>query len=354
MTGLKAELTTWTPWPATALSFTAVSLDASGKRIAQIFCAEADDTITHLGFRYGTRTGTPPTYRISLQALDTSGNPDNTVLGGGSPASATFTPPADTTWNNTWQWVALSNTIAITRGTVYAVVIDYSSGTINGSNFSGFNQSLSSGGFDRFGFPYADAHNGTSYSKTDLGLAGYKSATGVYGHPIQSQATTTVGTNGNRAAVKWTFPVNFWGTFKVRAMRIITDSEAAAGNNKYGVWDGAGTALQTVTIDSDAHVSPGNTNRSEWISFAGTLATLKAGTPYYFGIERVGASCGMSALVFAASGDLAAMPYQGAAILSTWNGSAWADTNTRMPIVGLQLDDITPAGRARFLLGGLG
>src|SRR5262245_6559267 len=80
--------------------------------------------ISRLGFRYGTRTGTPPTYRISLQGVDGSGLPDGTIKGGGSPASATFTPPADTSWNSTWQWINLSNTYTTAnRGEKLATVI---------------------------------------------------------------------------------------------------------------------------------------------------------------------------------------------------------------------------------------
>ena len=50
------------------------------------------DTLTTGCFLYGLRTGTPPTYRAALEAVGTDGTPDGTALGGGSPASVTFTP----------------------------------------------------------------------------------------------------------------------------------------------------------------------------------------------------------------------------------------------------------------------
>src|SRR3990167_2686468 len=102
------------PFPLTSAAGGSISannqgLTSSGHKLGQCFYPQLIDTITHLGFRYGLRTGTPPTYRVSLQALGGAAKPTGTVLGGGSPASATFTPPADTTWDTTWQWVALTN-----------------------------------------------------------------------------------------------------------------------------------------------------------------------------------------------------------------------------------------------------
>src|SRR5438105_4685448 len=87
---------------------TSFALDQTTDQIEYIFQAAEAITITRLGFRYGTRTGTPPTYQVSLQGVDGTGVPDGTVKGGGSPASATFTPPADATWDATWRWVTLS------------------------------------------------------------------------------------------------------------------------------------------------------------------------------------------------------------------------------------------------------
>jgi hypothetical protein len=353
MTTAKRAILPLTHLPHGNTTFDAFTIDATTEKMAMVFVAQASDTITHLGFKYGIRTGTPPTYRISLQALDTSGNPDGTILGGGSPASATFTPPADTTWNNTWQWVALSNSFAITLGTLYAVVVDYSSGTCNAGNNSSFVYSTSAGGsFDRWGTGYGLTNTG-SWAKAVPGPFGYKSAGSVYGLPIQAQTTSTVGTNGHRAACKFTLPTNFASTFQVAGFRIRTDSESAAGSNKYGIWNAAGTALQDLTLDSDAHVSPANTNRGAWIYFdEGTLATLNAGTAYYYGIERVGSSCGLVTWDFASSGDLTAMPWQGDAILSTWNGSAWSDDNTNIPYVELLLSDVTQSGGSGGVIGG--
>lgn len=336
---------TFWPWPNGTMSFDAMALDATTDKVAQIFCCEESDTITHFGFRYGSRTGTPPVYIGGYQALDASGNPDGTYLGGGSPASGTFTPPADATWNSTWQWVALANGIALTRGTMYARVIEYSSGTINGSNFSSFNQTVSIGLYDRWGIGYTAVNTGAGWSKTTQGLVAYKSATTVYGLPLQAYSTSSLGTNGHRATCKLTIPTNLCSTYKVRGLRLLADSESAAGSNKFGVWNAAGTALQTNTLDSDAHVNPTNTKRALEVIFPGTLEALSAGTPYYFGIERVGSTCLLDYLVFAAANDLLSQPYQGDAILATWNGSAWADTTTGLPPMELMLEDVTaPAG----------
>src|SRR5688572_26797065 len=179
---------------------TNVSLDASNDGVGWVFQANSADAITHLGFRYGARTGTPPTYRISLQSPTAAGGlPDGTVLGGGSPASGTFTPPADATWDGTWQWVALTNSYTPSRGQLLVSAIEHSSGTVDGSNFSSFTRQVTGFRMDD-GFPYSCILTAGTWAKSTMPCFGYRTANGRYGYIGQSAyATNTAGTNGHRS-----------------------------------------------------------------------------------------------------------------------------------------------------------
>ncbi len=100
----------------TALSFSNFSLNQNTDQLEFVFQAPEAITITKLGYRYGVRTGTCPTYIHSLQGVGTDGNPDGAVKGGGSPASKTFTPPADTTFNGLFKYNTLDNAYTCARG----------------------------------------------------------------------------------------------------------------------------------------------------------------------------------------------------------------------------------------------
>ena len=64
----------------TGPSFGTFTLNQSTDKFVVIFQADEDATITRLGLKIGTITGTV-TWRISLQGVDASGNEDGAVLG---------------------------------------------------------------------------------------------------------------------------------------------------------------------------------------------------------------------------------------------------------------------------------
>ncbi len=115
-------------WPlinhtAATSTFGTSILSGSTLKVAWTFQCEKAATINGLGFRYGARAGTPPTYLISLQGVNGSGSPDGTVKGGGSPVSHAFTPPADTSWDASTRRQALDNNYTCTRGEFLAIVV---------------------------------------------------------------------------------------------------------------------------------------------------------------------------------------------------------------------------------------
>lgn len=102
------------------------ALDASNDRSVWVFAADASFTADAIGFRQASLLGTSPTYRASIQTVDIDGNDTGTILGSG-----TFTSTSAA--NSTIVAPSISAT-TITRGGIYAVVIDHSGGTINSSN----------------------------------------------------------------------------------------------------------------------------------------------------------------------------------------------------------------------------
>lgn len=328
-------------------AFTTFQLDANNDAVEFIFQADEADTITHLGFRYGARTGTPPTYRISLQGVDASGFPDGTIKGGGSPASATFTPPASTAWDGTWQWVALSNAYTCTRGELLAMVIDYSSGTIDGSNRSSFTVLVTMFS-DRTMFPYSIQNAATVRTKQQACPPfGYKSSTHIYGIPIETTVATTF-TNGSTPDERGLFfeiPTDWCSTYKVVGMQWRGTSQSAAGTVLIQLLQTDGTVLQDVTMDSDqtaANAANSATHRARFNE--SSLATLTAGTRYYLTIapqENVAVGIHFFGVDTADEWEPFPLSWRCGYVHRT-NGASTTEDELQRPVINLVLAELTP------------
>jgi hypothetical protein len=335
----------WLTLPGTISTFT---LDEATDQIEYIFQAQEAATLTRLGFRYGTRTGTPPTYKISLQGVDGSGRADGTIKGGGTPASATFTPPADTSWNSTWQWITLDNAFTVARGDYLAVVILYNAGTINGSNSSSF-ATASSGYKSDGGLPYNVTFNATGsvVSRTaGLPVYGYASAGTAYGAPMSTSTSLTVnsGTTPDEVALFFSLPSGLANTYQVIGARLGLVSLTAATTHKVILYDGT-TVLQDVTFDSDYTVA--TTRPHMDITFdEATLSTLVCGNPYRLAVQpQAATSVSVAYQEVAANADFAAWPMgTGWYWSQRTDAGAWSDTTTRRPLILPLLASISTTG----------
>lgn len=97
-------------------------------------------TITNIQLYVNAKNGTPPTFLASLQSINSYGHPTGTILGGGSPASNTFTGASLTA--GAWNTVTLSNSYAVAAGEAFAAVLEHSSGTVDFSNYFRLNNNL--------------------------------------------------------------------------------------------------------------------------------------------------------------------------------------------------------------------
>lgn len=336
--------------PITGPAFSSGQLDASGEKIAWQIQIPQDDTITHCGFRYGARTGTPPTYKIGFQGVGTDGNPDGTYLGGGSPASATFTPPADASWDATWQWIALDNSVALTRGQFTYIVLEYSSGTIDASNRSSFSRSMSAG--PNVSFPFWNEYDGAAWAKQNTPPNwGVKSASRTYGVQGKDLPTnTSTNTAGNRVALKFSIPKELANRYTCVGMRGYF-STSSAGSNTWGLWNAAGSALGTkASVDGDWVRSAGTVGWTE-VYFTGTPTILTGDTTYYLGSECVSNTILLQTLEVESSAEMAAFPGGAAPCYSAWNGSVWTDTDDRRPLVDPILLDAYGRVMPTWLMG---
>lgn len=331
------------------------SLDASTDELQYLFQAPAALTITALGVCYASRVGTPPTYKISLQGISATDNlADGTIKGGASPASATFTPPADSTWNTIFKWFTLDNAYTTTRGEWLALVVKYDSGTVNGSNYSTFYSRTT--GWTVKTFPRCvEVNAGTPAGQTVKPVFGYKTASASYGYPMQNSIVgpggnyIDSGTTPDEVALKFTLPADWGSTFKV--VGIMSGGRGAVATKTWIVtlYDTDGTtALQTVTCDSDNVVDPGSFNG--WVAYFDetTLSTLNFGSAYRVSIapQEASAVMGVNLFEFNSNADLSALGPVG----SNWymntrtNAGSWTDdtsVNDIVPHIVLIIDDWT-------------
>jgi hypothetical protein len=309
---------------------------------------DVTDTLTHIGFRYGTRTGTPVAHDIGFQGFGATRLPDGTWLGGGSPKKGSFTPPADTTWNSTAREIALDNSHTFARGEILCIVCE-PTGTPDGSNNSSFTRHITKAAV----MPYnATQTDGGSWTRnTNWPCIWVKSATRVYGWPCLAVFSTNIATNGHRQANKLTLPAGSGDTKQCIGLHYSLGNATAGGSLIFGVWNAAGTAQTAITVDTDG-LSAGE----GWIYFDDTPVNINFGTAYYYGIERVDVNSRLDGIEVNAADDMGAYPMGTACVASAWDTSSWSDTTTRRFLCNPIFEDMTEpsaAGGGLLVHGGM-
>lgn len=319
------------PYPYVTPATNTVNLNGSGVKYGFVFPIEETATITHAGVLVNTITGSSPVYRLGIQAL-TTGLPDTTNI-----QSGTFTPTAN------WNKVALSSSYSATRSTPISLIMEHSSGTIDGSNFAGINSTIAQLG-PREGRPYAVTNTGSGWARAGLSLDTFLtyalySSTRCYGHPCKSIKTTAVSSDGNRMAVAFTMPLGSCLSYKVSAIRYYGTTPTTGSSIIGGIWSSTGSMV-TKTVSTDEVAASNSTQRAFEVWFGDTVPTLYAGTTYYFGFERSGTNFSVQSLEVADALDLTAYGDQDWN-MATYNGSAWSRTTTERPFISLYVEDMT-------------
>lgn len=321
------------------------TIDGATDKMEVVFQCEKATTITQLCFLYGARTGTPVAQQVDLEGVNTTtGRADGTIKSSTN-AKAAFTPPADATWDSTFQCKTLTSSYACTQGEQLAMVI-LPTGTPDGSNKSSYAYVM---GFTAFGWstPHATTVDaGTATFQNGPAPFAYKDSTRTYGYPIQSIGQAGYSSNtedGN----SFTIPSNFCSTFKVKGLIVSGVAQNTGKDVRFDIYSGT-TSQQSITIDGDTIVGNGG-SRYFQVFFSGTLATLNCGSTYRASAGPTGASSGWSLgyTDFALAEEQSALPLGTNMFFTTRAGGAWTDTTTRRASIGLILEDITaPSGSA--------
>ena len=141
------------------------------------------------------------------------------------------------------------------------------------------------------------------------------------------------------------------------AVEGIYDPGTTAGTIVFGIWDSAGTAVTSFTMDTDEFATIASAQgRSTRIVFT-SQPTLTHGVEYYIGMESTGVSPNITNLQLGSSADRAAFPNGLNMSSATWNGSAWTKDTTVFPLIEITAADLTMpsgGGGGALFLGGLG
>ncbi len=298
--------------------------------IFQVPPGAASYTITRLGFRQGTLTGTAPIFRVSLQGVAAAtGRADGTIKNSTN-AFVLYTPTGGN--NSTWQWVTLGATYAASPGEFLAMVIDYSSGTIDGSNNCTFTTDLSN---TLACFPNRwTVDNSVGTRAQSLFVMGWGTAGTAYGAPLStiSALSFNSGSTPDEWACRFLAP-----TTNVIGFRYLSGGSVTAGTTiTFALYSGT-SVLQNVTIDTDFFIQ----SRTDSFYFdEASLSTLTIGNAYYLGMAPGSASNqGLACLDVVANADLAAYALGvDCYAASRTDAGAWTDLNTRRlwlePILG--------------------
>lgn len=335
---------------ASAPAFSNFTLNQNNDAITWIVQASEAATITRLGVRLGVITGTTPTYRISAQGVGTTGLADGTIKGGTNNALKTFSPSGLGQTDGDWTWYTLDETFAVTRGEYFAIVVDYSSGTVDGSNNASFSIGITNTMEPCFPYPI-QTNAGSAAKQAIFPTVGWGSASVAFGRPIETLTSTSfsAGSTPDEYACKFTLPAGWGSTFKLLGCRLPTGLSGTGQTLTFILYDSDGaTELQNVTHDMD-FISATNTRMGYFYFDEATLATLNFGSSYYLALRPDGTgTASVRTIGVDADDDAAAWP--GGTIFAqatqTDDGGFSTDVKTRMDIE-LIFDDITePAGGA--------
>lgn len=337
-------------------STTAFSLDGSGDMIALPFMAESTDAITGVYVYHNLSYDPTPTYKVSLQELDANGKPSGTILGGGSPASATFNAVSLGWGTDEVNLVTLDNSYTPFVGQFLVAVIEYDSGTINSSNRTRLYYSQSKGVTPEK-FPYYNsASSGSTWTvsiTTYQGLGAYATASSSYGLMPLSLGVQSFSSSSspNEYGVKFTVPSHY-ASYKIRQVWIPVGT--LGGDFSITLYSGGATtdktALHSVAYDEDWFVQQYGTTcvnlGGSDDSVNSTLQTLTGGNTYRIAIKAdTTTSLSVRKWEFPSSALRAAMCCDSNTVLSTRSGTGdWTDDDTMVMPFAFVLEDIVASG----------
>lgn len=332
--------------------FNVTTLNANTNDFGIVFQMPEAATITTIGWRQGTQTGTPGTLRVGLQGVSaTTGRNDGTYLGGAS--NFVDYTGWSTANNNTFITHTLPTSVSLTRGQLVCLYLDPQAvGTWNASNNVTVTNSIAD---VRRGVlrPYYFA-NAAIVSEFNPKVFLLRSSTKTYGNPAQAYSNVNITTSTNPDEIGFAFTIgssNF-STYQIGGVRFVNNVGASTSSFDLVLYDNT-TALQTVTFDTDQTYRFAN-NTFEIYFTDTTLATLNTGTEYILAQKAktaVTSTCQPAYITCPTNGDITAYSSETMRYCQRQLSGAWSFTNdTRLPLVNLLIKSTAFTGGSGGLL----
>ena len=312
---------------ATASSKSAMRLNQSGDEAGSFIRAGTTNPITHIGIMPDRIQGTTPTYKASIQG-NSLGLPDGTIKGGGSPASAEFNPSSLSWVIDEVYWIELDNSYTpSSENELIWIVIEYSSGTLDGSNYLDVVWSHGALPLENgVGYGAVTLNNWSTKTPSPGSAMAIRTATERTGGELATGGSLTsnsmLSTVGNRKTTKFTADSDI----TVAGFRIIA-TMPSSGGIIFGIWNASGTSLVQKTYDRLEFTSH---SLDRYTCYFDSPYDLVSGTDYYIGLEVATSSYSVAVMNLGEADDRLLYPRGTSVCLSDWNGSTWTDSTTTL------------------------
>ena len=328
------------------------ALDASGDKVGWIVKAPKAITVDRIAACFDSKAGTPPTYAYSLYGITSAGVPDTTKLGATNNATGTHAPTAVS--NDSFHEVTLAESVAFDAGDKFAIVIEYSSGTINASNFANY----------QYGHPATTSNYdyGTGYALTNTASWTKQTAIrpsilfgdgtewygGVPFAGIRTSRAFNTGSSPSEEGFKFTAPAfGSLGSYALRGIRCGLALSIASGTQSVNLrlFAGGATTDTTVTqseaIDTDCFAAPDSFSHKDLV-FTGTAPVLTVGSTYRVSLTASSANSHTAySLPLTSANHVTALGLGSGFCRSHRAGGNWTDVTTEVPmILGLIVEDL--------------
>lgn len=341
MKGLQFNLVGNDVWGYVFHGFNTISFTATNQQYNVILRASEDATITHVGFNFNTRTGTPGSFIFRLASVDASGNP-STTLGSATIASSSVTYGGA---SGSLYWGALSASVNVTRGQILSCTVISSTGTWDASNNVTLNYQLNNSGEangNRSTFPYAT--RGSARQNGVIG--GMRSSTTAYGYPITGLGIDTYSFTSTRYGTRFTVPTNMGSSVRLAGIRFRANINTASDYDiKIGSISGSTvTELFTQNVDTDQQTNTAEGYVHDHVLT--TAQTLTAGSEYVIGIMAGNNNVQYGNIKLTAAIDRTALTHSiyGTVKSGSWTSAgAWTDDDTRLYMIVPYFDLINAA-----------
>lgn len=327
--------------------------DASGERVAYTFVIPMTGTITKIGFKLGL-VQEEDTIAVSMQTVGTDGKPTGSNYGSSTSNTVTFTDADD----NSTQEVTLGTSATATAGNVAAVVIAFSS-------YADGNLTINGGGVNaaaNTGFPsvFHDA-GGSGYTRNTAGVPMlylyYSDGGGQYKIPVGCLPPATIGntsgtiqsdTTPDEVAMKFTAPL----ACQLNGVAWMSAAESGStAEIKFNVFSSAATPLALISPTVLVHDQLGTVGLQTVVGLE--PESLTQSQSVYCAVFSEDATNNLAIAYMDVSnvahwGDFA--PHiSWASRTRTTDGSpdggpGWTDLNTRKPLGGVLINQLTTSG----------